>query len=422
MSHGETSRRDAASFERFEQRLEEQRAGRWSRPRFAGLALGGSLAAAAVLVLVARGPNDEGDAQAGLPLRYARHMESALAADTQAAPAPGQSSERLDFSDGSQVTLAPRAVAEVAEVSAHGARVRLARGDAEVAIQKRTHAAWQFQAGPYTVRVTGTAFKLSWSDELQQIEVGMHHGSVIVRGPLAPSGVTLRGGQRLVASERTHRLVVEDWTPEQQVAAREAVEAGKREAESALAAAQREARASAREQNIERSRARTAARDTQSSDRDWAKQVAQGQFESVLREAKAQGYARVLVNAQVSDLTALADAARYARKTALGRDALLALRERFPSSEMGRDSAFFLGRLSAGDSALDWYDRYLREQPEGTYVSQALGRSMMLRYEQGAHERAAQLAKAYLARFPGGPYAASAHKLKAPARVTPPTP
>jgi len=132
-----------------------------------------------------------------------------------------------------------------------------------------------------------------------------------------------------------------------------------------------------------------------------------------LREAKQLGHTRVLAGAQVADLTALADAARYAGKTTLGRDALLALRARFPEADMARDSAFFLGRLSQGETALGWYDRYLREQPQGTYESQALGRSMMLRYEQGDAARAAELAGRYLARFPGGPYAASATKLRA---------
>jgi hypothetical protein len=334
--------------------------------------------------------------------------------------------ERLAFSDGSQVTLAAHAVAEVTELSAHGARVRLSRGAAEVAIQKRKHAAWQFQAGPYTVRVTGTAFKLSWSDELQQLEVGMHHGSVIVSGPLAPVGVALRGGQRLVASERAHRLLVEDWAPEPLAANAVVTALATQDAPEAVPTP-RTGRIPQRERGRTHSNAlpRGAARldaDAPTSPQDWAKRVAQGDFDGVLREAKALGHTRVLATAQVSDLTALADAARYARKTLLGRDALLALRARFPSSEMGRDSAFFLGRLSSGEAALSWYDRYQREQPDGTYVSQALGRSMMLRYEQGANEHAAQLAQAYLARFPAGPYAASAHKLTAPARVTTPAP
>lgn len=183
-----------------------------------------------------------------------------------------------------------------------------------------------------------------------------------------------------------------------------------------------DARGSAREPNKSARNHRPAPRELAAPSHDWAKKVAQGDFEGVLREAKQLGHARVLASANALDLTALADAARYARKTALGRDALLSLRARFPEAEMGRDSAFFLGRLSQGDEALNWYDRYLREQPAGTYVAQALGRSMMLRYEQGDSARAAQLAARYLGRFPSGPYAGSARKLSGAAKVSSPAP
>jgi hypothetical protein len=409
MSHTESARRDAASFERFEQRLEARSARRmpWGRVLLASTAL-----AAAALVAWPRLPNGAGEA---LPqLRYAVH---ALPAEHARAGAPAHAStavaapagQRLAFSDGSEVQLTPNATADVAELTPRGARVQLKRGVAEVSIVRRKQAAWSFQAGPYTVRVTGTAFKLAWSDELQQIEVGMHHGSVIVSGPSAQSGVALRAGQRLVASARTHRLVVEDWTP---------AVASAEPAPVALPALANPAPPEARET---RARPRST-RESASSERDWAKKVAQGEFAAVLREAKALGHARLLGNAQLSDLSALADAARYARQTQLGRSALLALRTRFPESESGRDAAFFLGRLSGGNDALKWYDRYLTEQPNGQYASQALGRSMMLHYERGAAERAAELAREYLRRFAEGPYATSARKLSQPVRVLSPTP
>jgi ferric-dicitrate binding protein FerR (iron transport regulator) len=398
MSHAESARRDAASFERFEERLLARAEAKGS-PK-ARLAFGGAVLAFCLGAVLWRG--------AGVPreepaLRYAVQASPAASASVADDGAddgqPGQV-QRLSFSDGSHVVLAPHASADVAELSAHGARVRLARGHAEVSIARRKHAAWSFAAGPYTVHVTGTAFKLSWSEERQEVEVGMHHGSVIVSGPLAPGGVALRAGQRLVACDRTQRLVVEEWTP---APAPELAQ---------LETKPRAQAQPAREQAHRGARARAAA--SAPAEYDWAKKVAQGDFDGVLREAKQLGHTRVLASAQVADLTALADAARYAGKTTLGRDALLALRARFPEADMARDSAFFLGRLSQGETALGWYDRYLREQPEGTYESQALGRSMMLRYEQGDGARAAELAGRYLARFPTGPYAASARKLRAP--------
>jgi hypothetical protein len=395
MPHAESPRRDVASFERFEDRLLQRRFGRQGRrATFARAALGSALV---VLCLGAWWVRPRlGDQPAAESLRYA--VQASSAADGP---------QRFAFSDGSHVVLGAEAAAQVAELSPHGARVRLARGHAEVSIARRKLAAWQFQAGPYTVRVTGTAFKLSWSEERQEIEVGMHHGSVVVTGPLAPDGVVLRGGQHLVACDRTRRLLVEDWS----------------KVASAQVARAESARVAARAQS-QRARAKPAAKEAASAagEHDWPKRVAQGDFESVLREAAQLGERRVLASAGAPDLTALADAARYAGKTKLGRAALLALRERHPEADMARDSAFFLGRLGHGDDALAWYDRYLREQPAGTYVAQALGRSMMLRYEQGDAQRAAELASRYLARFPGGPYATSARKLSESARVLPPPP
>ncbi|HEX6245311.1 MAG TPA: FecR domain-containing protein [Polyangiales bacterium] len=395
MPHAESSRRDVASFERFEDRLLSRRFKQHGRRvTFARAAFGSALV---VLCLGAWWLRPQLGGQPG-PAPVLRYAVQA----SQVEDGP----QRLAFSDGSHVVLAKEADAQVAELTPHGARVRLARGHAEVSIARRKHAAWQFQAGPYTVRVTGTAFKLSWSEEQQQIEVGMHHGSVVVTGPLAPAGVALRAGQHLVACDRTRRLLVEDW---------------RKVSTTQLASA--ESTRGSRAQG--RARAKAVAKveaPAIGSGHDWAKRVAQGDFEGVLREAAQLGERRVLASAGGSDLTALADAARYAGKPKLGRAALLALRERHPEAEMARDSAFFLGRLGHGEDALAWYDRYLREQPEGTYVAQALGRSMMLRYEQGDAPRAAELANRYLARFPGGPYATSARRLSEGARVLPPPP
>jgi hypothetical protein len=393
MPHGESARRDAASFATFEVRLFSR--GRRMRLR-AIWALAG-LAACASLALALRVTWPGGEPQ----LSYLRKPVALTAGDAAAAGA----AQELAFSDGSRVQLAAQSEAKVAEVSSHGARVVLAHGRAEVSIARRKNAAWQLVAGPYTVRVTGTAFRMAWSKDQEELEVAMHHGSVVVTGPMAEQGVTLGKGQRLVGSPRSRRLVVEDWPRKQELAPVPPV------AESTLASKDPNPRATARSEVL---LARGTARFDRTrglSEHGWAKKVAQGDFAGVLAEARALGHARVLSAATVLDLGALADAARYARQDALGHKTLLALRERFPESELARDSAFLLGRLSRDRRALVWYERYVSEQPRGAYVSQALGRSMMLCYELGDTTRAKALAHDYLTRFPSGPYLASARKL-----------
>lgn len=393
MPHTESARRDAVSYASFETKL-FARAGsarqkRWQR---AGALSFAGLATCAALALLSPGLRARVLAPGAQPISYRVQPIALVASGAEAA------AQELAFSDGSRVQLAEHSEANVSELTSHGARVTLDHGRAEVSIARRKQAAWQMVAGPYTVRVTGTAFGLAWSKERDELEVAMHHGSVIVTGPMAEQGVVLEKGQRLIGSPRSRRLVVEDWprkpeNKEQHVAALPEVEL------SAEPSA-KQARVPARVEHVRGF-----------GEHGWAKKVAHGDFAGVLAEARALGQARVLAQANGSDLGALADAARYARQDALGQKSLLALRERFPGSDEARDSAFLLGRLSGDQRALSWYERYMKEQPGGAYVSQALGRSMMLYYERGDAALAQALARQYLARFPSGPYAASARKL-----------
>jgi hypothetical protein len=126
----------------------------------------------------------------------------------------------------------------------------------------------------------------------------------------------------------------------------------------------------------------------------------------------------VFTTASPSDLNALADAARFARRGDVAHGALIAERTRFPGSSQGRDAAFFLGGLaedepgsSAMKTALDWYERYLRESPNGTFVRPVLGRRMVLVQKLRGSAAARPLAAEYLERFADGPYAGNARKL-----------
>ena len=65
----------------------------------------------------------------------------------------------LRFSDGSQVTLPPRAQAHVDELDAHGATVALEGGTVEVSVVHRARTRWEIRAGRYHIRVTGTQLR-----------------------------------------------------------------------------------------------------------------------------------------------------------------------------------------------------------------------------------------------------------------------
>ena len=147
----------------------------------------------------------------------------------------------------------------------------------------------------------------------------------------------------------------------------------------------------------------------------WSKLLAKGDFADVIADAERRGIGDTIAQASASDLSALADAARYTKRYDLARQVLLAKRSRFAGTDHARDASFFLGRLAEAapdrsQSALDWYETYLREAPRGLYASEALGREMAL-LAPGAPEHARKVAGQYLARFPHGPQSELARSL-----------
>ncbi|WP_199693489.1 FecR domain-containing protein, partial [Sorangium cellulosum] len=168
-------------------------AGLWpasgERPRW-GFALAGAVALAVALVA----------------LWPARRLDYAVEGVAGAAggyiAAAGGEEARLRFTDGTTVALAPGSALRVAEVDATGARMLLEDGRASLRVTPRPKARWSVEAGPFAVLVTGTAFDVTWTRGDGTLRVDLHEGSVTVRGPLAPDGLPLRAGQRLVARLR----------------------------------------------------------------------------------------------------------------------------------------------------------------------------------------------------------------------------
>jgi TolA-binding protein len=322
----------------------------------------------------------------------------------------GGPESRVQFSDGSLVTLDEGTQTRIGEVGPHGGLLHLDKGWARVSIAKKPKANWAVQAGPYTVRVTGTAFDVNWSVSEQRFEIAMRTGSVVITGPLTPNGVALRAGERMIADRK---LVVEK--PGTELIARGDKQfPNSAAADSAGAAIISPESLPTESDSANESHAKKAEAPRGAS---WRQLVASGNFNTVIEEALRRGLGRTLASASLEDLSALADAARYARRTDIGREALLAQRQRFPGSREGREAAFFLGSVYEGTgAALDWYERYLQENPRGSYVSQALGRKLVLMYDQRRVSDAKKTAEQYMAKYPNGPYASTARKVLAEAK------
>lgn len=385
--HGDSVLSDDAGFSRLQNRVARPRSF-WGRGWLAGGVALTSATALAGLLLVRRTPQ----------LTY----EVADATLTKDGHVVARDGTRIRFSDGSEARLTRGTEAQIENVTEHGADVVLTRGRMRVHIAKKPQAAWKVAAGPYNVRVTGTAFDVSWSTEQQAFDLQMETGAVIVTGPLAVSGIPLKAGQHLFSGLNEGRLTVE--------AGEGSAELARAEPAPSPPAAQPPDDAPA--VSPPRAASGTPAR-APAEAHAWTRAVAQGHFNVVLDEAEQRGLERTLSSSSLEELAALSDAARYAGRSAVAKRVLLAERQRFAGSAPARDAAFFLGRIAedGGGGASEWYERYLEESPRGAYASQALGRKMMLLYQQRGRAAAEPVALDYLSRYPNGPYAAAARKI-----------
>ncbi len=315
------------------------------------------------------------------------------------------------FSEGTEVRFAPRSQGRIASVTRRGARVQVEAGRAAFHVVHRPSAEWLTEAGPFTITVTGTEFDVTWANE--RLEVNLHAGSVVVRGPLVSGGVALHAGQTLLADVARGELTIRDAAAaspapvgtESPAAERPAGDGSALppsvSAEPALPPSSRRV-----DPPVEPSR--------RPEVRTWRARIADGDFAGVLAEADARGVLASLRESSLSDLAALADAARYAGRSDLARRALGAERTRFPGSAEARSSAFLLGRMEEASqpaAAIGWYDRYLAESPAGSLASEALGRKMITVARMSGRAAARPVAEEYLRRFPGESFGATASDL-----------
>jgi ferric-dicitrate binding protein FerR (iron transport regulator) len=319
----------------------------------------------------------------------------------------------LSFSDGTRVALGPLARGRVVEIGRHGARVALDEGRARVEVAHRPGAQWLFEAGPFLIKVHGTAFTFGWSALDARLDLTMDSGVVSVTGPLSGGEIFLRAGQTFSVS-LNDRGAAKAEAPASPPAVAPAL--ASRPMPPSLAPAGDSSVAPARPTG----RATPAA--------SWATELADGRAAAVVADAERRGLGKVLDTGSSEDLAALADASRFQRNDRLARRALLAQRRRFPRSARAGEASFLLGRLDepSGDGAdgaselaseagarraLEWYDRYLQESPLGAYVSEALGRKMMVLERTHRQTEATAIAADYLRRFPAGTYAHAARAL-----------
>ena len=328
----------------------------------------------------------------------------------------GDGGVRLFFNEGTRVKLLPGARGRVRSVDKEGTRIVLDQGTASFDVARSKERRWLVEAGPFSVAVKGTFFTVSWDPPSERFELRLQHGSVVVSGPIASGDIELRAGQRLVVNLPKAETLITDEQVDGAAAASSSAPLQPNQhpgaAGPAIAAGQASAKDAADPSSSSAATASSASKVEHRS--SWAEHVAHGQWNRILDEVESRGVETTLETAPSEDLFALADAARYRRRTDLARAALLAQRRRFPGSKRSLDALFLLGRVEESHDrarAIGWYDEYLGRAAAGGYAAEAWGRKMVLTNELKGHALARPIAEEYLRRFPKGSYAGAARTL-----------
>ena len=314
------------------------------------------------------------------------------------------------FSDGTEVRVDQGTQARIRFVTNHGAALAMTHGALHASVIHNPASEWRFDAGPFVVQVTGTAFGLSWDPAGDRFDLRLEHGSVTVTGPVANEPIPVRGGQWLTIRPRSNEVFIRELTAaaetnDEPQASAPALDANDTARDLALNSAPVESAEAPPGPVI-------AALPVIHS---WARELARGNAEQVVNDALARGLDESLTQSSGSELSALADAARYTRRDAIARKALLVERSRFAGSRMAIDAGLLLGRLAESEhsdgEALRWFDTYLAEAPSGAHASEALGRKMAVVRHSGNTAAARAVAEEYLARYPNGTYSSAARAI-----------
>ncbi|MCK9459872.1 MAG: FecR family protein [Proteobacteria bacterium] len=323
----------------------------------------------------------------------------------------------IRFRNGSRLDLGGATAVRIASANTEQVTVEMSRGELSADIRRNGETAWEVNAGPYQIRVLGTAFTVDWSGETSRLAVSVTRGVVHVRGGhLSEYGIRLAAGKRLVAGDPSGRVAVEAMDD----GARAGGEAAIADATPAKALPAGEA-----DESIEGGagpserapKARPPAREKKAPPAEsWKSHYAKRDYPAAIAAAESEGIDALLGRLDIEDLWDLSNASRFAHRSDIARRCLLAVRARFSWTPRAATAAFLLGRgeLDEGGSpevARGWFETYLREANDGPLAEESLGRLMEACDKSGAQEDARRYAERYLSRYQDGLFAVLAKSI-----------
>lgn len=296
--------------------------------------------------------------------------------------------EERSFADGSSLRLEGNSSARVQFLEAKGGLVHLSHGAVRLKVRHRDGSTWRVAAGPYEVEAIGTEFTVDWLPRREKpLRVSVTEGTVAVRGPAfrgtrfvsAHQMVEVASSEAIAAAPAEPLpIAVDDLSPEPMEPA--PLPGSPEEASPAVPHAPR-------------------------SEPSWRALEASGKYADAVKAAERRGLSSVYQSGSADDLLALSRASRFAGRSDVARDALMACRARFSGSAQAAMSAFLLGRSASGRQAAEWFSTYLKEQPHGALSREALGRLIEAHQAAGDRVSGRAAAERYLKSYPDGPHA-----------------
>jgi TolA-binding protein len=344
--------------------------------------------------------------------------------------APATDPLKLGFSDGTRVSLWPRARGRITRLSPNGADLVVEQGRASFAVVHQARSHWQVSTGPFVVQVTGTRFDVEWQPEEDHFELSLFEGHVRVLGCGLGEGQDLNAGQRIeascarkeyevsaVAKEPTH---ASGATPSGDDASEGFAAPRAQGSELRSDLAQRASNrtsvsAASPPQAAAPAPANTPTR-AQEVAPNWTALARAGRFADAYDAALSADFDAECLARGAPELLLLGDAARLSGHVDRARQAYLAVRRRWPGRAGAALAAFQIGRTEfdqrrAFGEAETWLRAYLREQPNGEFAAPAMGRLMEAEIRLNHYESARTIAKSYLDRYPRGAHGVAAQQL-----------
>lgn len=336
-----------------------------------GRMLAGTMAAVAVAVVVTWGMLRP------VPLTFETRAHPGYAQSHALIVAEDESIEVV-FSEGSVVRLRPRTRLRVGADHDNGVDLVLESGGIDVTVVADSVTAWRVEAGPYHVSLTGASIAAQWREDAGIFEIEPQLGRAMVRGPHIEGTRALDAGERLVI-ETTSPVVAVPAVQDERISdlvVSDPVDLVETDAEPDLEDSESGAGPRSRTGRQRGHNKRPQPEPPKAAEASWRELVRAGSYKQAMRAAEAAGFSRLCATVDSGALLELADVGRYTRRPARAKEALLALRRRFPGTNDAAKAAFDLGRLVPRRGghcreSTKWFRVYLRERPTGSMTDAA---------------------------------------------------